>query len=89
MPSADGTVGPLIDPGIEKAGARRWPEGGSSRIPNWVYTDPEIFAREQQRIFAGPSWLYVCLESEIPNPGDFKRSRLGAGRDRRGARALR
>jgi hypothetical protein len=20
--------------------ARRWPEGGESRVPNWVYTDP-------------------------------------------------
>ncbi|MGH7059346.1 MAG: Rieske 2Fe-2S domain-containing protein, partial [Stellaceae bacterium] len=48
-----------------------------SRIPNWVYTDPEIFAREQELIFAGPSWLFVCLEAEIPEPGDFKRSRLG------------
>jgi anthranilate 1,2-dioxygenase large subunit len=56
---------------------RRWPEEGIGRIPNWVYTDPEIFARELDRIFGGPSWLYACLEAEIPNPGDFKRSRLG------------
>jgi salicylate 5-hydroxylase large subunit len=58
--------------------SRRWPEAGAALVPNWVYTDPEIFAREQQRIFSGPSWLYTCLEAEIPNPGDFKRSRLGA-----------
>ena len=77
MPPADGTVGPLIEPGADNSAARRWPEAGSSRIPNWVYTDPEIFAREQRHIFAGPSWLYVCLESEIPKPGDFRRSRLG------------
>ncbi|HEY3909269.1 MAG TPA: aromatic ring-hydroxylating dioxygenase subunit alpha [Stellaceae bacterium] len=55
----------------------RWPDAGSSRIPNWVYTDPELFAREEERVFAGQSWLYVCLEAEIPKPGDFKRSRLG------------
>ncbi len=54
----------------------RWPEK-AARVPNWVYTDPDIFAREQERIFSGPSWLYTCLEAEIPNPGDFKRSRLG------------
>lgn len=59
------------------AATRRWPEGGLGRIPNWVYTDPDIFARELDRIFEGPSWLYTCLEAEIPNPGDFKRSRLG------------
>ena len=56
---------------------RHWPEAGPSRVPNWVYTDPDIFAREQARIFEGPSWLYVCLDAEIPNPGDFTRSRLG------------
>jgi salicylate 5-hydroxylase large subunit len=58
-------------------GSRQWPAAGPSRVPNWVYTDPEIFAREQERIFQGPSWLYVCLDAEIPNPGDFTRSRLG------------
>ncbi len=39
------------------ATARRWPEEGIGRIPNWVYTDPDIFARELDRIFEGPSWL--------------------------------
>jgi salicylate 5-hydroxylase large subunit len=78
MPPADGTIGPLIDPGAHTSAGRRWPDAGSSHIPNWVYTDPEIFAREQERVFAGSSWLYVCLETEIPKPGDFKRSRLGA-----------
>jgi salicylate 5-hydroxylase large subunit len=61
----------------DRAAGRRWPIAGVSRIPNWVYTDPDIFAREQERIFAGRSWLYVCLEAEIPQPGAFKRSRLG------------
>jgi len=56
---------------------RPWPNERWSRIPNWVYTDPAVFQREQERIFEGPSWLYVCLEAEIPNPGDFKRSQLG------------
>ncbi len=77
MPPADGAAGPLIDTGAAKSPARRWPQGGASRIPNWVYTDPEIFAREQRRVFEGAGWLYVCLEAEIPNPGDFVRSRLG------------
>jgi salicylate 5-hydroxylase large subunit len=56
---------------------RHWPEGGEARVPNWVYTDRDIFAREQERIFEGPNWLYVCLEAEIPHRGDFTRSRLG------------
>lgn len=68
--AADGGLSP-------GAAARQWPAAGPSRVPNWVYTDPDIFMREQQRIFEGPNWLYVCLEAEIPNPGDFVRSRLG------------
>jgi salicylate 5-hydroxylase large subunit len=77
MPPADGSPLSLVDRSAETQPARCWPEAGSSRIPNWVYTDPELFAREQERVFAGNSWLYVCLEVEIPKPGDFKRSRLG------------
>lgn len=76
MPPDDGAAVSFSPPGADTA-ARRWPIAGVSRIPNWVYTDPEIFAREQELIFAGPSWLFVCLEAEIPQPGDFKRSRLG------------
>jgi salicylate 5-hydroxylase large subunit len=70
MAAADGGM-------ISGLAARQWPEAGPSRVPNWVYTDPDIFAREQKRIFEGPSWLYVCLDAEILNPGDFTRSKLG------------
>jgi salicylate 5-hydroxylase large subunit len=54
-----------------------WPKEGISRIPYWVYTDPEIYAREQERIFCGVSWSYVALEVEIPKPGDYKRTYIG------------
>jgi len=57
--------------------ARQWPEGGLARVPYWVYTDPEVYRAEQERIFCGPSWSYVALEAEIPNPGDFVRSHVG------------
>jgi salicylate 5-hydroxylase large subunit len=58
------------------AGAGPTPDARASRTGS--ITDSEIFARERERIFEGPGWLYVCLEVEIPKPGDFKRSRLGA-----------
>ncbi|HXP31505.1 MAG TPA: aromatic ring-hydroxylating dioxygenase subunit alpha [Stellaceae bacterium] len=54
-----------------------WPEEGLSRIPDWVYTSDEIYAREIERIFHGRSWNYVALAAEIPRPGDFKRSFVG------------
>ena len=55
----------------------QWPEGGLSRVPYWAYSDPEIYKREQERIFCGASWAYVALEAEIPNPGDYKRTFIG------------
>jgi anthranilate 1,2-dioxygenase large subunit len=55
----------------------QWPEEGLTRVPDWVYTSPELYAREVERIFHGPCWNYVGLEAEIPNPGDYKRSFVG------------
>src|SRR5262245_57728909 len=54
-----------------------WPAEGVSRIPYWVYTDPDVYEREQERIFRGPSWSYVALAAELPRAGDFLRSSLG------------
>ena len=54
-----------------------WPAGGLASIPDWVYTSPEIYAREIERIFHGRSWNFVALEAEVANPGDFKRSYVG------------
>ena len=53
-----------------------WP-GDLTEIPDWVYTDQDIYRREVERIFHGPTWNYVALEAEIPNPGDFIRSNVG------------
>jgi salicylate 5-hydroxylase large subunit len=54
-----------------------WPEEGSSRIPSKVYTDPDVYRRELDRIFYGPHWCYVGLEAEVPEPGNFKRTSIG------------
>jgi salicylate 5-hydroxylase large subunit len=42
-----------------------------------VYTDEAIYRREIERIFEGPTWSYLALECEIPNPGDYKRTWIG------------
>ena len=60
-----------------ETGAYRWPEEGLTHIPDWIYTSDEIFARERERIFLGPTWNFVALEAEIPDPGSFKRSYVG------------
>jgi salicylate 5-hydroxylase large subunit len=62
---------------VTAAPRRQWPAEGIARVPYWAYSDPEIYAREQARIFCGPSWSYVALEAEIPNAGDWKRTFIG------------
>ena len=57
--------------------AFEWPQGGLSRVPYWAYTDPDIYRREQERVFCGKTWAYVALEAEIPNAGDYKRTFIG------------
>jgi phenylpropionate dioxygenase-like ring-hydroxylating dioxygenase large terminal subunit len=45
------------------------------RVHSRVYTDPAIFAWEQERIFRRV-WLYLCHESQIAASGDFVRARV-------------
>ena len=56
---------------------RVWPKEGWSRVPFWVYTDPDLYKRELDLFFYGRSWNYVALECEIPEKGSFKRSWIG------------
>src|ERR1700691_6202170 len=46
------------------------------RVHRSLYTDPEIFALELERIF-GRAWIYVGHESQVPNAGDFWQTRIG------------
>lgn len=55
----------------------KWPEGGYTRVPLNVFTDPGIYAWEQDLIFRGPTWSFLGLEVEIPAPGDYITNRIG------------
>src|SRR6476659_293569 len=54
-----------------------WPSNGLSEIPFRLYTDPEQYRLEQERIFKGPTWSYLCLAAEIPEPGDWVATTIG------------
>jgi anthranilate 1,2-dioxygenase large subunit/terephthalate 1,2-dioxygenase oxygenase component alpha subunit len=57
--------------------ARRWPAEGVVRVPYWVYSDAALFDAEQERIFRGPTWHFLCLDAELPKPNSYLRSSLG------------
>ena len=57
---------------------RPWPRPASGcAVPYAVFTEQEVFAREQARIFRGPHWSFVGLAVEVPAPGDFKTTYVG------------
>jgi Phenylpropionate dioxygenase and related ring-hydroxylating dioxygenases, large terminal subunit len=46
------------------------PLTAATAMPPGLYHDPEIFARERDRLFAR-GWLCPGLAAEIPKPGDY------------------
>jgi phenylpropionate dioxygenase-like ring-hydroxylating dioxygenase large terminal subunit len=54
-----------------------WPGEGLARVPYGLYTDPAIYAAEQERLFRGPVWNFLCLAAEIPAHGDYKTTFIG------------
>ena len=48
-----------------------------SRAPYGIYSSQEIYDREQERIYRGPTWNFLGLEAEIPQPGDYKSTFVG------------
>jgi phenylpropionate dioxygenase-like ring-hydroxylating dioxygenase large terminal subunit len=65
---------------VQDAGFDRpvaWPSNGISEVPFRLYTDPDQYRIEQERIFKGPTWNYLCLASEVANPGDWVATTVG------------
>ena len=68
------------DPHARLSEPLRWPEEGVSRVPFRVFSDPEIYALEQRRLFHGPVWHFLCLELDIPNSFDYRTTWVGDSR---------
>ena len=54
-----------------------WPPEGPTRVPYALYQSADIYEAERERIFLGTSWNYLCLEAELPNPGDWRATHVG------------
>lgn len=55
----------------------QWVPQGETRVPLAVYRDEQVYADEQRKIYRGDTWNYLCLESEIPESGDYRTTFVG------------
>ncbi|MGH9036880.1 MAG: aromatic ring-hydroxylating oxygenase subunit alpha [Acidimicrobiia bacterium] len=53
-----------------------WPEA-DNQIPREIFTDPDVFAEELDRLWQGPVWHVLGHAADVPNPGDFLTTTLG------------
>lgn len=52
------------------------PEDGIFQVSRDVYNDPEVLEAEYENIFER-TWIFLCHESFIANPGDFYATHIG------------
>ena len=61
--------GSVVQPHALETNQKPWPAGGLTRVPYRVFQKDETYESEQERIFQGPLWHYLCMEIEIANGG--------------------
>ncbi|TCK33293.1 terephthalate 1,2-dioxygenase alpha subunit [Paraburkholderia sp. BL8N3] len=54
-----------------------WPEEGLTRVPYAVFQSKDVYADEQDAIFRGAAWSFLCLEAELEKAGDFRSTFAG------------
>ena len=72
-PAADGAVRAAPGPTVDGHARPHLP--ATHYLDNRIFTDPQIFADEQRAIFA-KVWQFICHESEVAAPGDFRCTQL-------------
>lgn len=54
-----------------------WVKGQHTRVPYTVYQDDAVLDQEQARVYEGATWNYLCLEADIPEPGNYRTTFVG------------
>ena len=49
----------------------------ATQVPYRLFYDQDVYDAEQRHLFRGPTWNFVGLAAEVPEPGDFKASFVG------------
>ncbi|RKX43812.1 MAG: Rieske (2Fe-2S) protein [Verrucomicrobia bacterium] len=56
----------------------QWPENADhTAVPYYLFNDPDIYNREQDKIYNGPAWHFIALEAELPQQGSYKSTYIG------------
>lgn len=66
-----------MEPSAASQARSAWPEGMVSGAPYWVYQDEATCRVEQEKVFEGAVWNYVCLEADVTKSGDYRTTFVG------------
>ena len=54
-----------------------WKSPGLTRVPFRLYSDRQVAQDEQERIYCGATWNYLCLDAELPEAGSYRTTFVG------------
>lgn len=54
-----------------------WRGDALTRIPYSLYSDTQVPEQEQEKIFRGNTWNYLCLDVEVPEDGSYRTTFVG------------
>ncbi|MGZ5271893.1 MAG: Rieske 2Fe-2S domain-containing protein [Ramlibacter sp.] len=57
--------------------AVQWRGPGLTRVPYKLYSDASTARQEQERIFRGATWNYLCLDADLPTGGSYRTTFVG------------
>src|SRR4051812_35161120 len=57
--------------------AIRWHDMALTRVPYAAYTDAATAQQEQERVFRGHTWNYLCLQADLPEAGSYRTTFVG------------
>lgn len=78
--TADGALDEALDEALRDGLAATWlPLDLARTLPRAVYTSEAVFALEQRALF-GATWLAVCREEDLADPGSFVTREIGRER---------